>query len=93
MYIWNIVKAVLHISKTNQQNLCPQYGVDELFCIIRDGPIDLDPLNPHIKEQKEDVLYHLDLSDKKNDLKAMFQDVKVKNKSLVPVCPNNKFGM
>ncbi|KAH3702955.1 uridine phosphorylase 2-like [Dreissena polymorpha] len=40
----------------------------------RDGPIVLR--NPHIDDLAEDVLYHLDLSDKKNDLPAMFGDVK-----------------
>ncbi len=33
--------------------------------------------NPHIKEMTEDVLYHLGLSTKKDDLKEMFGDVKV----------------
>ncbi|XP_052804329.1 uridine phosphorylase 2-like isoform X2 [Mya arenaria] len=39
-----------------------------------DGPITLR--NPHIPKLKEDVLYHLNLSDKANDLPAMFGDVK-----------------
>ena len=34
--------------------------------------------NPHLKEMPEDVLYHLGLSTKKDDLKEMFGDVKVK---------------
>ena len=33
--------------------------------------------NPHIKDMKEDVLYHLGLSTGAQDLKAMFGDVKV----------------
>jgi len=43
----------------------------------RDGPITLR--NPHIADLTEDVLYHLNLSDKANDLPAMFGDVKVTN--------------
>ena len=43
----------------------------------RDGPITLR--NPHIADLPEDVLYHLNLSDKANDLPAMFGDVKVTN--------------
>jgi hypothetical protein len=33
--------------------------------------------NPHIKDMKEDVLYHIGLSSGSQDLKAMFGDVKV----------------
>jgi hypothetical protein len=33
--------------------------------------------NPHIKNMKEDVLYHVGLSSGSLDLKAMFGDVKV----------------
>ncbi|XP_045207548.1 uridine phosphorylase 2-like [Mercenaria mercenaria] len=40
----------------------------------RDGPVSVR--NPHIEHLSEDVLYHLDLSNKANDLPAMFSDVK-----------------
>lgn len=40
----------------------------------RDGPIILR--NPHICELEDDVLYHLNLSNKTHDLPAMFGDVK-----------------
>lgn len=40
----------------------------------RDGPVTVR--NPHIESLEEDVLYHLDLSNKANDLPAMFGDVK-----------------
>ena len=36
-----------------------------------------DNKNPHIKDMKEDVLYHIGLSTGAQDLKAMFGDVKV----------------
>lgn len=33
--------------------------------------------NPYLKDLDEDVLFHLQLSTKKHDLKAMFHDVRV----------------
>jgi len=44
--------------------------------VYRDGPVESH--NPNLANLKEDVLYHLDLSDKKNDLPGMFGDVKVR---------------
>ncbi|XP_060589969.1 uridine phosphorylase 2-like [Ruditapes philippinarum] len=40
----------------------------------RDGPVTVR--NPHLEHLSEDVLYHLDLSNKANDLPVMFSDVK-----------------
>ena len=36
-------------------------------------------MNPHIKEMREDVLYHIGLSTASQDLKEMFGDVKVRS--------------